>query len=214
MCLAVLSTCCFDMSLESVTALALATVILGLSPGPAVFATIGRSLSLRLGQTYLFITGIILGDIFFSLLAMSGLSALAIHYAPVFVALKIIGGGYLIYLGIQSLADTKYSELSMNFTEKGSCLVASGFLLTASNPKDLLFFVGFLPLFIDLKISSVGQMMLASGVIALAFTVTLSFYVLVASYARALFKSGDTVLWLHRITGILMIGVGVSVIFF
>ncbi|MFH1158834.1 MAG: LysE family translocator [Pseudomonadota bacterium] len=202
------------MSLESVTALALATVILGLSPGPAVFATIGRSLSLRPGQTYLFITGIILGDILFSLLAMSGLSALAVHYAPVFVALKIMGGGYLIYLGIQGLADSKHSELSMNFTEKGAGLVASGFLLTASNPKDLLFFVGFLPLFIDLKTSGVGQMMLASGVIAIAFTVTLSFYVLVASYVRVSFKSGDTVLWLHRSAGILMMGVGAGVIFF
>jgi threonine/homoserine/homoserine lactone efflux protein len=205
----------FIVSLESITALALATVILGISPGPAVFATVGRSLSLGLNQTYMFITGIILGDILFSLLAMGGLAALATNYAPVFIALKIFGGGYLIYLGIQSLADSKHAELSLNCTEKGLGLVASGFLLTASNPKDLLFFVGFLPLFMDMKTVSVGQMILASGVIAITFSVTLSFYAIVANYVRVSFKSGDAaVLWLHRIAGFLMMGVGVGVIFF
>jgi threonine/homoserine/homoserine lactone efflux protein len=202
------------MSLQSIMALALATAILGLSPGPAVFATIGRSLSLGLSQTYLFITGIILGDVFFSLLAMGGLAALATHYASVFIALKVLGGGYLIYLGGQSLASSKHSELFLNYTEKGPKLIASGFLLTASNPKDLLFFVGFLPLFVNMKTIDIGQAVLVSVVIALAFVMTLSLYAVAANYVRAFFKAGNATLWLHRIAGVLMIGVGIGVIFF
>jgi threonine/homoserine/homoserine lactone efflux protein len=145
---------------------------------------------------------------------MGGLAALPAHYAPVFVVLKIFCGGYLIYLGIQSLLDSKRAELTLNCTEKRLRLVASGYLLTASNPKDILFFVGFLPLFIDMKTVDAGQMILASGVIALAFIVTLSFYAIVANIVRESFKSGNAVLWLHRLAGFLMMGVGIGVIFF
>lgn len=200
------------MSLESITALAIATAILGLSPGPTVFAIVGCSLRLGLGQTYLFITGIILGDILFSLLAMGGLAALASHYAAVFVVLKMFGGCYLIYLGIKSFVDSRHSALSTNYTEKGLELVASGFLLTASNPKELLFFFGFLPMFINMKTVDIGQMILATGVIALTYTMTTSVYAIMANFVRVSFKSGNAVWWLHRIAGFLMIGVGVGVI--
>jgi threonine/homoserine/homoserine lactone efflux protein len=200
------------MDLHSLTALAIATIILGLSPGPAVFATIGRSLSTGLGATYLFITGIILGDLLFSLMAMLGLAALATHYAGLFTTLKILGGGYLIYLGFLSFKTAQQSNTIQTYTETGVKLIASGFLLTASNPKDLLFFVGFLPLFMDLKNAGIAEMSIASIVICLSFILTLSFYALVANSVRAWFKSGRAVVWLHRVAGVLMLGVGVGVI--
>jgi threonine/homoserine/homoserine lactone efflux protein len=196
------------------TSLALATAILGLSPGPAVFATIARSLSLGLGRTYLFIAGIIFGDILFSLLAMRGLATLAARQSLIFTGLTMLGGGYLIYLGVQSLYHLKKGpEPPRNDSEKPTQLIVSGFLLTASNPKDLLFFVGFLPLFIDLTIANTGDMLLASSVIALSFLATLSLYAIAANYVRILFKSENIILWLHRIAGLLMMGVGIAVIF-
>jgi threonine/homoserine/homoserine lactone efflux protein len=65
-----------------------------------------------------------------------------------------------------------------------------------------------------MKTVNAGQMILASGVIALAFIATLSFYAIVANTVRESFKSGNAVLWLHRIAGFLMMGVGAGAIGF
>ncbi len=201
------------MPLESATALAVATIILGLSPGPAVFATIGRALNLGLRSTYLFIAGIIAGDLLFSLMAMLGLAVLAQKFAVLFIALKIIGGGYLVYLGIQSWRASSKIDVSVAVKENGWKLVTSGFLLTASNPKDLLFFVGFLPLFVDLKDGSFGEFFTASVVIVLSFLATLSFYAIAAHAVRGWFKNEKPVRILNKIAGTLMIGAGFVVIF-
>jgi len=195
-----------------ITGLAISTIILGLSPGPAVFATIGRSFALGLRPAYLFILGITLGDLLFSSLAMLGLAALAATYTPLFLALKIIGGGYLIFLGFQSWRDSGKSDLKLSFHEKGWSLIASGFLLTASNPKDLLFFVGFLPLFVDLKHPDGKEIILASCVIVAAFLTTLSFYAVLASHARKWFESSAAIRRLHQVAGVLMTIAGIAVI--
>ncbi len=197
--------------MESLITLALATAILGLSPGPAVFATIGRSLSLKLSATYLFICGIVIGDLVFALLAMLGLAAIAAQYTVIFLLLKIIGGAYLIYLGYQSWRSKKTKSIKTNYTESGTKLISSGFLLTASNPKDLLFFISFLPAFMDLENTSLIEMTAASIVITITFFITLSVYALSANAARQIFKKPNAILYLNRISGTLLILVGLIV---
>ncbi len=198
--------------MSSLLALAFATALLGLSPGPAVFATIGRALSQGLASTYIFIMGIIAGDLIFALLAMLGLAALASHYSIIFFLLKIIGGGYLIFLAIKNWRHAKSKKRDTEFTEAGWRLFSSGFLLTASNPKDLLFFIGFLPAFMDLEHSSLVDIVLASLVIMMTFFVTLSVYALTAHRVRILFKDDNILTYLNRISAVLLFGVGVLVI--
>jgi threonine/homoserine/homoserine lactone efflux protein len=86
-------------------------------------------------------------------------------------------------------------------------------MLTASNPKDLLFFVGFLPVFLDLQDPDPFEIFIASIVIVISFLATLSFYAVLASHARQWFKSKKSIIFLHRIAGTLMIGAGLFVIF-
>jgi threonine/homoserine/homoserine lactone efflux protein len=195
-----------------IVGLAVSAIILGLSPGPAVFATVGRSFALGLRSAYLFILGIVLGDLLFSLMAMLGLAALASTYTPLFLLLKIIGGCYLIVLGVQSLRDSKTPDLKTPAQEKGRNLIASGFLLTASNPKDLLFFVGFLPIFVDLKSPGTWQIVLASCVIVVSFLVTLSFYAVLAHSVRNLFESSVAIRRFRQVAGILMLAAGIAVL--
>ena len=196
----------------SLIALAIATALLGLSPGPAVFATIGRALSQGLGATYLFIIGIIIGDLVFALLAMLGLAAVATSYGILFLAIKILGGSYLIYLGFKSWKHAKSKKLEKEFKESGFKLVSSGFLLTASNPKDLLFFISFLPAFMDLENTSLADMAIASIVIMVTFLATLSFYALLAHRMRIMLKDENKLTLLNRAAGIMLIGVGIFVI--
>lgn len=197
--------------MNTLFALAFATALLGLSPGPAVFATIGRALSLGLGSTYLFVIGIVAGDLVFALLAMFGLAVIASHYTIIFLILKIAGGSYLLYLGLKSWKSAKAKAFEKDFNEAGWKLVSSGFLLTASNPKDLLFFIGFLPAFMDLERSTITDFLTASIVIAVTFFATLSFYAISANRMRKLFKNPKAIMYLNRIAGVMLIAVGILV---
>lgn len=76
----------------------------------------------------------------------------------------------------------------------------------------LLFFVGFLPLFINLQTARFTELLTASIVIVVTFIVTLSIYALGAAYVKKWLQGEPVMLWLHRAAGILMCGVGVAVI--
>ncbi len=91
--------------------------------------------------------------------------------------------------------------------------MSSGFLISASNPKALLFFVGFLPAFLNLEAAAFSDIFIASIVIAAAFLAALSFYALMAVQISQKFKNEHIMLWLHRIAGIMLSGVGIFVIF-
>lgn len=165
-----------------------------------------------LARVYLFILGIVVGDAVFAMLAMGGLAILAQQFAMIFKVLKIVGGAYLIYLGARSWNSSTKIVIRDVGSESAARLFSSGFLLTSGNPKDLLFFVGFLPLFIDLHTATFLQMALAASVIVGAFLVTLSVYAIGGASVKHIFSSERAVVWLHRIAAVMMCCVGIAVI--
>ena len=202
------------MNFESLIALALATMVLGLAPGPAVFATLARALSIGVTSTYIFIAGIVVGDFLFAMLAMMGLAEIASNYTSLFMILKIIGAGYLIYLGIKSWNVSVTPSLELSFEESKVSLFTSGFFLTCGNPKDLLFFVVFLPSFVDLSTAKIGGgILVAALTVMVVFTATLSVFVLGAQPLKKWLQKEKHARWLHRISGITMILVGCTIIF-
>ncbi len=201
------------MDFSSALGLVVATALLGLSPGPAVFATMGRAITSGLGPTYLFIAGIIAGDFVFAMLAMLGLAAIVGQYAPAFLAIKICGGLYLLYLGWKAWRSAGQGTRTQDVKEEtGMALVTSGFLLTASNPKDLLFFVSFLPAFVDLENTTWQGLILPASLIVVTFLATLSVYALGAFKVRTWFSHDKAILWLNRVAGITIACVGVAVL--
>lgn len=201
------------IDVQAMIGLVIATAILGLSPGPAVFATIARAINLGLGRTYLFIAGIVVADFVFALLAMLGLATLISQYEPAFIALKIGGGLYLIYLGYKAWrSSAAMRQQASAAPEKGWKIFLSGFLLTASNPKDLLFFVSFLPAFVDLKQITPETLILPALLIVLTFIGTLSVYALGAFKVREWLKNEKSVLWLNRLAAVTMTLVGIAVL--
>jgi threonine/homoserine/homoserine lactone efflux protein len=189
-------------------ALALATIVLGLAPGPAVVATVGRSLASGFGRKYLFILGIVFGDLLFSLIAMSGFSIIHTH-SSVLLVLKIIGGCYLILLGVQNWRGSAALAIGFSAPATGRKLFFSGLLLTASNPKDLLFFIGFLPLFVDVTHLGPLKRVMAAGVIGTSFLLTLSFYAVMAEAARKWFENRTAMRRVHQIAGVLLAVAGI-----
>ncbi|MFA7275346.1 MAG: LysE family translocator [Pseudobdellovibrionaceae bacterium] len=202
------------IDLQNALTLIAATAILGLSPGPAVFATIARAIGHPFHQTLLFIAGIVLADFVFAVLAMEGFAVLVSKYDILFLMLRFGGAAYLLYLGTKVLfSRSSPHEINAIEPETGWKLVASGFLLTAGNPKDLLFFVSFLPAFIDVKQAETGEILTAALLIVITFVATLSFYALLASWARNWLSNPRTSLWLNRLAGGILILVGLTIIY-
>ena len=96
--------------------------------------------------------GMTISDIVYLVLAFFGLVSLANNYAFVFDFIRIAGGLYLIYLGYKIFTAPITNELENVEKIKGTFFknFTKGFLISASNPKVIIFYIAFLPTFVDL----------------------------------------------------------------
>ncbi len=183
--------------------------ILAITPGPGVFATVARALASGFWHSSVVVLGIVTGDLVFLLLAMYGLSAIAEYLSGFFLVVKYLGAGYLIYLGIhlwrvrpEILKIKEIEELSW----KSNFL--SGLFITLGNPKVILFYLGFLPTFIELSTLSNWDAIAIATVVAIVLGSTMLGYAFLADRSRTLFQNhgGQTIM--NRIAGSVAIATG------
>lgn len=124
--------------------------ILLVIPGPAVTYIVSRSIGQGRKAGLVSVLGITTGTFFHILAATLGLSALLVSSAAVFQSVKYIGAGYLIYLGIQTLRRTDEELVEADAGETRLLrLYGQGLVVCVLNPKTALFFLAFLPQFVD-----------------------------------------------------------------
>jgi threonine/homoserine/homoserine lactone efflux protein len=201
------------MTLESTLAFSIAMFILAATPGPGVFASVGQALSGGFRSSLNVIAGIILGDLLYLMLAIFGLSAVARAFGQLFFVVKIMGGGYLIWLGINMWTKQPVGlEPTVNPVSKnGWQRFTAGLFITLSNPKVILFYCGFLPTFMDLAGLHVIDMAVAAGVVATVLSTVMVLYAYSAAQARRLFTSRRAARNLNRGAGTILIGTGVVI---
>lgn len=200
------------MSIESTIALCIAIFVLGIIPGPGVFAIVARALAGGFRPTLVFIAGIIAGDLVYLVLAALGLSVIATQYTAVFGMLKIVGGLYLIYLGVQTWRAAKDADVILTpVSHRSGRSFFTGLTVTLGNPKAVVFYVAFLPAFMDLSVLGAGDLGVVAVVVSVTLFVVLAGYAFMAARARELFKSHRAVKNLHRSAGALMVGAGGAV---
>jgi threonine/homoserine/homoserine lactone efflux protein len=201
------------MTVGSTVAFIAAVFVLGITPGPAVFATIARALASGLWPAFAFNVGVVVGDLVLMLLAVFGLAAVAQALGEWFVVVKIAGGLYLVWLGWKLWA-SEPGEL------RPEPLVAArqfrrnmigGFVLTLGNPKAIIFYAAFLPTFVDLTRIGLPDIAVLAAVITAVLMTTNMAYGVLAARARIFFKSRRAMRNLDRGAGTLMIGAGVAV---
>ena len=150
-----------------------AALVLLLIPGPAVFYIVGRSIGQGRGAGLVSALGISVGCLFHTAAAAVGLSALLMSSAVAFSVVKYLGAAYLIYLGIQKLRSEEPAELSGNIRPvKLSRIFAQGIIVNVLNPKEALFFLAFLPQFVDPSRGHVAGQILFLGVLLAILGVT------------------------------------------
>lgn len=202
------------MTYAAATALCFAVFILSVSPGPGVTAVVARALSGGLKPALRLVLGITLGDLTLLALACLGMAALAQTMGNLFLVVKLAGAAYLVYLGVQALRAQE-----SNLPDPGTGLAAEpdrkdllmGYLMTLGNPKAIVFYAAFLPSFLDLSQLTPVPFVVAAGIVATVVFGVLSGYAFLAARAGKLFRSRKAVQSAHRVSGAVLIGVGVAV---
>ncbi|HET7687692.1 MAG TPA: LysE family translocator [Candidatus Macondimonas sp.] len=142
-----------QLTLDLVTIAALfgAMALLALTPSMSVFAVTANAASGGFVPGAFTALGIVLGDLVFIFFAIFGLALLAENFGNLFFLLKYAGGLYLIWLGV-SLWRSKRKEMKDVATTASSLMNSfmTGLLITISDQKALLFYLGFFPAFLDL----------------------------------------------------------------
>ncbi|MCB1888407.1 MAG: LysE family translocator [Rhodocyclaceae bacterium] len=182
------------MSIEAWLAFVLASAVLLVIPGPTILTVISYSLSHGARANVPLVAAVALGDSTALLASLLGLGAVLAASAFWFTVVKVVGGLYLLVLGLGMLRSKAVSlpvEAALDLSPKGGAgrLFAHTWLVTALNPKGIIFFTAFLPQFIDPAGDTHRQLwILAATFIALA-TLNASGYALFAAGARRLLRT-------------------------
>ena len=150
------------ISVEHFAAFVLASIILLVIPGPTIIMVITQALAHGRKVALASVIGVGLGDLLATSLSIAGAGALLAASASLFQALKLVGAAYLLWIGykmwrtpvtLPDIADPEVAEASVSTVG----IFRDSFLITALNPKGILFFVAFVPQFIDPALPYVPQ---------------------------------------------------------
>jgi len=136
---------------------AVAAIGLSLTPGPNGLLALTHGALFGVRKTLATVFGGITGFLLVIAMSMFGIGALLATSASLLIALKWIGGAYLAFLGIQVWRSPALSVSRTEVSAKSAQLYRAGLFSALSNPKGILFFVAFLPQFIDPERSLVVQ---------------------------------------------------------
>ena len=146
-----------------------AAFALAITPGPGMFYVVGRTWAAGRGDGLASSFGTMLGGFVHVAACVIGVSALVMASATAFSVLKIVGGLYLIYLGVQTFRAASREEMAMpDDSDRKGWLRAfrQGVVVEATNPKTAAFFLAFIPQFIRVEAGHVALQFLVLGVIS------------------------------------------------
>lgn len=141
----------FIPDLPVILAFAVATVVLAATPGPDMALQLSRAINYGRGHGFAAMSGAMAGILVHTTLVAFGVSVLIIAAPPLFMALKIAGALYLLWLAYQAIVHgggLRLAEAAPRRPTLGQSF-ATGLGINLLNPKVVLFFVTFLPQFVD-----------------------------------------------------------------
>ena len=190
-----------------------ASILLAITPGPGIMYVLTRSLAGGRGEGILSSLGTFVGGFLHVIAAALGVSVVLATSAVAYQAVRWAGALYLVYLGIRMFLSA--GEMSESAVKAGVMRrpFAQGIVTEVLNPKTALFFLSFIPQFVNPKVGSVFGQFLVLGAITVILNTSVD--VLVALFAgpigRRLLASGRARKNQWRATGAAMIGLGVYV---
>ena len=199
------------MDLLTLLSLMIATFVYAISPGPGLFAVL--AISTRFGPIPAIWVSIghTVGDIIYVALAMLALNALAEVINESMLYVKILGASYLIFIGYQQFRSKGISFEPSSKKSSVIKLLIAGFVVGVTNPKTIIFYLSFLPIFIDLNNLTLNTEVQVIVAIGLTVFFVLSLANILGVRLRSYIENPDSIRRINQVTGATMILVGVFV---
>lgn len=196
----------FDLWIAFVAA---ATILLAI-PGPTILTVVSYSASHGRRATLPLIAGVALGDSTALFLSLVGLGALLAASALWFNVVKWAGGLYLLFLGLKMLRAAASADAAALTPPPESLwrLFLNTYAVTALNPKGIVFFVAFLPQFLNPSAPAVPQLWALGTTFVVLAAVNATLYAVFASHARRMMESPRAQRRFNLLGGTLICGAG------
>lgn len=193
-----------------------ASLLLGLLPGPDNLFVLSQSLVFGSRAGMLVVLGLCTGLIFHTTLVTLGLAALIAASEQLLLLIKIVGMGYLLYLAVLSWKDsggqgvTKPKRKLSNWQ-----LYRRGIIMNSTNPKVALFFLAYLPQFVDISYGTVSTQIMLLGFLFMLSTVLVfgAIALLAGRYSERLNQSAKKRMMLNRSVSLLFILLAANLLF-
>jgi len=182
-------------------------LILALTPGPSVLLATANSMKYGASKTI----GTILGDLSANLLqiilASAGLASIVISSGGLFQMIKWFGVAYLIYIGISKIVSNSQLIFAKKALKDKSFLnlYTEGFLMSAANPKAIVFFAALFPLFINENLLFLPQILILSITFLIIDGMSLTIYTRFATKFKDYLENKEKVYLQNKIVGSLLI---------
>ncbi len=203
------------MSLEVWIAFAVTSAVLLASPGPTIMIVVSYALGHGKSSAWATVPGVALGDLLAMSISLAGAGAILAASATMFTILKFAGAAYLIWLGIQLWrSDPQVAELQkVGKNTNTKRMFYNSFMVTALNPKSIVFFIAFVPQFVDPHSPIPVQFSLLVATFVILAAGNALIWALLAGVMRERFKKPSTLRLLNRAGGTFLIGAGLLTAF-
>ena len=198
---------------HALLAFCLASIVLIEIPGPSLLFALGRALTVGRREALLSVLGNAAGLLVQVAAVAIGLGAVVAASATAFTVLKIIGGLYVAYLGVQAIRHRRDARSALQVTVaeplSGMRALGTGLTVGMTNPKTVVFFVAFLPQFVARSHTAWPQLLLLGLIFSVLAVGSDACWVLAASRAKTWFAREPKRLdRLGATGGVMMIGLG------
>jgi threonine/homoserine/homoserine lactone efflux protein len=200
------------LSVDTIWLFTLASIALGVAPGPDNIFVLAQSSQHGVKAGLLVTLGLCTGLIFHTALVVFGVALIFQTSILAFTLLKVVGACYLIYLAWQAFRAGSSQGLSREVS--GGSLYLRGIIMNVTNPKVAIFFLAFLPQFVDPSLGQVSlQVVQLGGIFIVATWMVFSGVAVTAgALGRWLQSSARAQLWLNRIAGMVFLALALRLL--
>ena len=202
------------MPLEIWITFALASAVLLAIPGPTVMLVVSYALGRGRESAWATVPGVVLGDLTAMTVSLAGAGAVLAASATLFTVLKLCGAAYLVWLGVGLWRDApEMLEAQTVAIQHGpkerSRMFWNTYVVTALNPKSIVFFIAFVPQFVTAHSQLMPQFAIMIATFVGLAAVNTALWALLVGEMRRRFERPGTLKLINRIGGGFLIGAGV-----
>ncbi len=199
------------MSIETWLAFISTVFVFAIIPGPTVIFVVGQAITHGKKSVTPLALGVLSGDLIAMVISLLGLGAILATSATLYTILKWFGVFYLIYLGIKAFKEEPKvdEELFEEMNTSKSKMFSSSLIVTALNPKNVVFFVAFFPQFVNTSTNVLPQFLILMASFSIITIITIYSFASFAGTIQHKIKSYKAKKRLNRTAGTALIGAGV-----